>query len=188
MPQFPPVPADHLGVASPQAPHVHPSPAETAERRRRPQGRRASDRRSYVPEGRTGCRIVELPRVTDPRGNLTFVEADDHAPFPIERVYYLYDVPGGESRGGHAHRGLQQLVIAASGSFEVLVDDGRHTERYFLNRSYYGLYIPRMVWREIDEFSSGSVCLVLASQHYDEADYYRDYDEFIADARAQSHS
>lgn len=154
------------------------------ERRRHPAGRRSSDRRSYVPSGRTGCRIVDLPRVNDPRGNLTFVEGRDTIPFAIERVYYLYDVPGGESRGGHAHRELEQFVIAAAGSFEVLVDDGEQTERFFLNRSYYGLYIPRMVWREIDEFSSGSVCLVMASHHYDEADYYRDYDEFLAAARS----
>jgi dTDP-4-dehydrorhamnose 3,5-epimerase-like enzyme len=89
-------------------------------------------------------------------------------------VYYLYDVPGGESRGGHAHVELEQLFVAASGSLDVLVDDGEHRERFFLNRSYYGLYVPRMVWRELDDFSSGSVCLVLASQRYDEADYFRD--------------
>jgi len=159
-------------------------PRAPAERRRRPTGRRSSDRRNFVPSGRTGCRIVDLPRIGDPRGNLTFVEASQTIPFAIERVYYLYDVPGGESRGGHAHRKLEQLVIAASGSFEVLVDDGSTTERFFLNRSYYGLYIPRMVWREIDEFSSGSVCLVVASKHYDEADYYREHDTFLADARA----
>src|SRR5580704_1441699 len=154
------------------------------ERRRHPAGRRSCDRRSYVPSGRTGCRVVDLPRLNDPRGNLTFVESQDTIPFSIERVYYLYDVPGGESRGGHAHRQLEQFVIAAAGSFEVLVNDGINTERFFLNRSYYGLYIPRMVWREIDEFSSGSVCLVMASQHYDEQDYYREYDEFLAASRA----
>jgi hypothetical protein len=130
--------------------------------------------------GLTGCRLIDLPRVTDPRGNLTYVESQQTLPFPIQRVYYLYDVPGGESRGGHAHRQLEQFVIAAAGSFEVLVNDGVNTERFFLNRSYYGLYIPRMVWREIDEFSSGSVCLVMASHHYDEQDYYREYDEFLA--------
>ena len=132
--------------------------------------------------GLSDCRIVELPRIHDPRGNLTFIEGADHVPFDIRRVYYLYDVPGGESRGGHAHRGLEQFIIAASGSLDVLVDDGISRERFFLNRSYYGLYVPRMVWRELDNFSSGSVCLVLASEHYDEADYYRDYGEFLRDA------
>ncbi|MGH2914912.1 MAG: sugar 3,4-ketoisomerase [Solirubrobacteraceae bacterium] len=159
-----------------------PTDASSLERRRHPAGRRLSDRRNYVPLGRTGCKLIDLPRVNDPRGNLTFLEAGQTVPFDISRVYYLYDVPGGESRGGHAHRQLEQVVIAASGSFEVLVDDGQHSERYELRRSYCGLYIPRMVWREIDEFSSGSVCLVIASQHYDENDYYRDYDEFLADA------
>jgi WxcM-like, C-terminal len=181
-------PAQRLEAAVPVVPSGPPEGdaplvVRPGERRRQPAGRRSSDRRSYVPSGRTGCRMVDLPRVNDPRGNLTFVEARDTIPFAIERVYYLYDVPGGESRGGHAHRELEQFVIAAAGSFEVLVDDGEHTERFFLNRSYYGLYIPRMVWREIDEFSSGSVCLVMASHHYDEADYYRDYDEFLAATR-----
>jgi hypothetical protein len=150
-----------------------------------PHGRRSTDVRSHLREGVTGCRIVELPRVTDPRGNLTFIEAGAQVPFSFDRVYYLYDVPGGESRGGHAHRQLEQLVIAASGSFDVIVDDGTHRERFFLNRSYYGLYIPRMVWRELDDFSSGSVCLVVASDLYDEADYYRDYDEFASAADAE---
>jgi hypothetical protein len=95
-------------------------------------------------------------------------------------------VPGGEARGGHAHRDLEQFIIAASGSLDVLVDDGVHRERFFLNRSYYGLYIPSMVWRELDNFSSGSVCLVLASEHYDEADYYRDYEHFRAATRARA--
>jgi hypothetical protein len=135
--------------------------------------------------GATGCRLVTLPRVTDPRGNLTFIEGGDHVPFDIQRVYYLYDVPGGESRGGHGHEALEQLIVAASGSLDVVVDDGTHRERFFLNRSYYGLYVPRMVWRELDNFSSGSVCLVLASQHYDEDDYYRDYDEFVTVARGR---
>ena len=136
--------------------------------------------------GLSDCRIVELPRINDPRGNLTFIEGGDQVPFDVARVYYLYDVPGGESRGGHAHRQLQQFIVAASGSLDVLVDDGVHRERFFLNRSYYGLYIPRMVWRELDNFSSGSVCLVLASEHYDEADYYRDYGEFTTDAAAEA--
>lgn len=127
------------------------------------------------------ARIVELPRIQDPRGNLTFVEGNQHIPFGVERVYYLYDVPGGESRGGHAHRELQQLIIAASGSFNVLLDDGTQKKSFFLDRPFFGLYVPRLVWRELDDFSSGSVCLVLASLHFDESDYYRDYDEFVAE-------
>lgn len=144
--------------------------------------------REQLQVGRTGCRIVELPRINDPRGNLTFVEGSTHVPFDIARVYYLYDVPGGESRGGHAHRQLEQLIVAASGSLDVVVDDGETAERFFLNRSYYGLYVPRMVWRELDNFSSGSVCLVLASRPYEEEDYYRDYDEFAAATRTAPRS
>lgn len=124
------------------------------------------------------CRIVELPKISDPRGNLTFVEGNRHVPFPIERVYYLYDVPGGAERGGHAHKGLSQLIIAMSGSFDVILDDGREQRRHHLNRSYVGLYVCPMIWRELDNFSSGSVCMVLASNRYDESDYYRDYAEF----------
>jgi len=124
------------------------------------------------------CKIIELPRITDVRGNLTFIEGDDHVPFDIKRVYYLYDVPGGEKRGGHAHKFLQQFIIAASGSFDVILDDGVNRERYHLNRSYYGLYVPKMIWRELDNFSSGSVCLVLASEHFEEDDYIRDYSQF----------
>lgn len=128
------------------------------------------------------CRRLELPVVSDPRGNLTFIESDKHVPFSVRRVYYLYDVPGGAQRGGHAHRQLQQLIVAMSGSFDITVDDGRRRRTYHLNRSYVGLYVPPMVWREIDNFSSGSVCMALASEHYEEADYYRNYAEFQADA------
>jgi hypothetical protein len=124
------------------------------------------------------CRIVHLPKIVDARGNLTFIEGNAHVPFAIERVYYLYDVPGGAERGGHAHKGLHQLIIAMSGSFDVILDDGSEKRRHHLNRSYYGLYICPMIWRELDNFSSGSVCLVLASNRYDEADYFRDYQEF----------
>jgi hypothetical protein len=148
------------------------------ERRRRGAGRRATDERSGTREGKTGCRVVELPRIVDPRGNLTPIEGGIQVPFEIARVYYLYDVPGGEGRGGHAHRAFEEFIVAASGSFDIVVDDGTHRERFFLNRSYYGLYLPPMVWRELDNFSSGSVCLVLASQRFDEADYIRDYDAF----------
>ena len=124
------------------------------------------------------CRIIQFPRITDPRGNLTFIEGKRHVPFEIKRVYYLYDVPGGAEHGGHAHRQLQRLIVAMSGSFDVLLDDGIAQERHHLNRSYYGLYIAPMVWRSIDNFSSGSVCMVLASEYYDEDDYCRDYDAF----------
>jgi hypothetical protein len=128
------------------------------------------------------CRVVDLRRIVSPEGSITPVEGDVDVPFPIARVYYLYDVPGGESRGGHAHKKLQQLLVAASGSLDVTVDDGTHRERFFLNRSYFGLYIPPMVWRELDDFSSGSVCLVLASRHYEADDYYYDFDDFREDA------
>lgn len=125
------------------------------------------------------CKIIDLPIVEDRRGNLTFIEGGKHVPFDIRRVYYLYDVPGGSHRGGHAHKELHQLLIAMSGSFDILLDDGRTKFKYHLNRSYYGLYIPPMIWREIDNFSSGSVCMVLASEHFSEDDYCRDYDCFV---------
>jgi hypothetical protein len=122
--------------------------------------------------------LVELPRIMDARGNLTFIEGNEHIPFDIKRVYYLYDVPGGESRGGHAHKTLQQFIIAANGSFDVILDDGFNSKRFHLNRSYYGLKINNMTWRELDNFSSGSVCLVIASEIYNESDYIRDYETF----------
>jgi len=124
--------------------------------------------------------MIELPRMSDPRGNLTFIEADRHAPFPINRVYYLYDVPGGADRGGHAHKALSQLMIAMSGSFDVVLDDGEEKKHFHLNRSYTGLYIPPMTWRDLNNFSSGSVCMVLASEYYDAEDYIRNYDEFLS--------
>lgn len=125
------------------------------------------------------CRIIDLPKIVDQRGNLTFIEGGSHVPFDIQRVYYLYDVPGGAERGGHAHKGLHQLIIAMSGSFDIVIDDGNERKRIHLNRSYAGLYICPMIWRELDNFSSGSVCMVLASNKYDESDYYRDYPEFL---------
>ncbi len=125
------------------------------------------------------CRLIDLPKIADPRGNLTFVEGTRHIPFEIKRVYYLYDVPGGASRAGHAHKDLHQFLIAMSGSFNVGVDDGHDKGKYYLNRSYFGLYIPPMIWREIDDFSSGAVCMALASDFFEEGDYYRSYDEFV---------
>jgi len=124
-----------------------------------------------------------LPIISDPRGNLSFVEGGHHIPFDIQRVYYLYDVPGGAYRGGHAHKTLHQLIVAMSGSFDVVLDDGSEKARFHLNRSHYGLYVCPMVWRELDNFSSGAVCLVLASHHYDESDYLRDYPNYVSIVR-----
>ncbi len=125
------------------------------------------------------CRILNFPKIYDVHGSLTFIEGGRQVPFDIQRVYYLYDVPGGETRAGHAHMALQQCLIAISGSFDVTLDDGRSRRKYHLNRSYFGLYIPAMVWREIDNFSSGAVCVALASLHYDAGDYIRDYKEYL---------
>jgi len=127
----------------------------------------------------TNCSLIDLPKISDPRGNLTFIEGESHVPFDIRRVYYLYDVPGGACRGGHAHKALHQLIVAISGSFDVVLDDGVCKQRFHLNRSYMGLYVCPMIWRELDNFSSGSVCMVLASNTYDESDYYRNYGDFL---------
>lgn len=127
--------------------------------------------------------LLQIPIVHDQRGNLSVVEGGGLVPFEIKRLYYLYDVPGGATRGGHAHRKLRQLIIAASGSFDVVLDDGKTREKFALNRSYYGLYVPVMTWREIENFSSGAVCVVLASEHYDAGDYIYDYEEFKALAK-----
>lgn len=127
------------------------------------------------------CKVIDLPRINDPRGNLTFIEGGVHIPFEVKRVYYLYDVPGGAERGGHAHKDLNQLIVAMSGSFDVVLDDGREKRRIHLNRSYQGLLVCPMIWRELDNFSSGSVCMVLASNRYDESDYFRNYDDFLAE-------
>ncbi|MCA1561230.1 MAG: FdtA/QdtA family cupin domain-containing protein [Acidobacteria bacterium] len=131
------------------------------------------------------CHVINLPKIANESGNLTFIENNRHIPFAIERVYYTYDVPGGAVRGGHGHKALQQVIIAISGSFDVVLNDGVDQKRFHLNRSYDGIYVCPMIWREIDNFSSGSVCLVLASAAYDESDYYRDYDAFTAAVRAQ---
>lgn len=129
------------------------------------------------------CQIFDLPRINDRRGNLSFIEANRHIPFDIRRVYYLYDVPGGAERGGHAHKALHQLIIAMSGSFDIHLDDGHAKKTIHMNRSYYGLYVCPMIWREIDNFSSGAVCMVLASDYYDELDYYREYNDFVNDVK-----
>jgi dTDP-4-dehydrorhamnose 3,5-epimerase-like enzyme len=134
------------------------------------------------------CRLIQFPRIEDPRGNLTFIEGGRQVPFEIKRVYYLYDVPGGAIRAAHAHKALQQVLVAMSGSFDVTLSDGRDRRRFHLNRSYFGLYIPPMVWREIDNFSSGSVCMALASELYSEDDYYREYREFEEAVKALSKS
>lgn len=127
--------------------------------------------------------LINLPVISDPRGNLSVIESGAHVPFEIARVYYLYDVPSGSVRAGHAHLALHQLLIAVSGSFDVRLHDGTSEEVVTLNRPHIGLHIGPMQWREIDNFSSGSVCLVLASTVYDEADYIRDFDTFLASAK-----
>ena len=125
------------------------------------------------------CKIMTFPKIPEPRGNLSFIEGGHHIPFDIARVYYLYDVPGGESRGGHAHKALFQVIIAINGSFNVEIDDGRNKKSVQLCRANEGLYIVPGIWRELTNFTSGSVCLVLASRPYEESDYYRDYDQFL---------
>lgn len=128
------------------------------------------------------CFLLSLPKISDPRGNLTFIEENKPIPFSIKRVFYLYDVPGGADRGGHALKKCYQFIIAMSGSFDVVVDDGKFKKRFHLNRSYFGLLLPPMIWREMDNFSSGSVCLVLASEPYNESDYYRRYEDYTGAA------
>jgi hypothetical protein len=125
------------------------------------------------------CRLIELPKIHDPHGNLTFVESHSQIPFAIQRVYHVYDVPGGAERGGHAHKELHQFIVAMSGSFDITLDDGKDKKKFHLARSYYGLYVCPMIWREIDNFSSGSVLMCIASEKYDESDYYRKYDDFM---------
>ena len=125
------------------------------------------------------CQFIDLPKFLDARGNLSFAQNNTHIPFEIKRTYWLYDVPGGESRGGHAYRETEEFVIALSGSFDVIVDDGKEKKTFHLNRSYYGLYIPKGMWREMDNFSTNSFALEFASTNYNPEDYIRDYNEFL---------
>ena len=125
------------------------------------------------------CCVNELPKIHNRGGNITPIDSGLNLPFQIARTYYLYDIPGGETRGGHAHKNLHQLIIAASGSFDILLDDGVNKKTVNLNRPYYGLHIVPGIWRELSNFSSGSICLVLASEKYDENDYFRDYNNFL---------
>lgn len=125
------------------------------------------------------CRIIELPRFLDTRGNLSFIEQLNHIPFAILRTYWLYDVPGGEARGGHAYKENEEFIVALSGSFDVILDDGIVKNTFTLNRSYYGLYVPKGLWREMDNFSTNSLAMILSSTNYDANDYVRDYDEFL---------
>lgn len=129
-------------------------------------------------------RIIELPKIHDPRGNLSFIESERHIPFAINRVFYLYDVPGGEMRAGHALKSCHQFIIAIAGSFDAVITDGDRRVRHHLNRSYYGLYLPPLIWRELDNFSSGSVCLVMASEHYAPESYYREYADYLKAVKA----
>jgi hypothetical protein len=130
------------------------------------------------------CTLVNLEKIESPKGNLSPLYGGVHVPFAIKRVYYLYDVPGGADRGGHAHRALQQLIVAASGSFAVTLDDGQSRRTVTLDRSYYGLYLPSLIWRDITGFCTGAICLVFASLPYDECDYIRDHQEFLATVRS----
>lgn len=139
--------------------------------------------------GLDDCRIIGLPRRTDSRGSLTVIEVGDGILFDIRRVFYIHDIPKGAERGGHAHRNLEQFIIAVQGSFDVVLDDGSRRKRFHLDNSFHGLYIGRMIWKELDNFSPGSICLCLASTLYDESDYFRDYSAFLEAIReAGGHS
>ena len=129
------------------------------------------------------CHLIDLPKVNDARGNLTFIEGERHVPFDIRRVFYLYDVPGGSTRAGHALKTCHQFIVSLSGAFDVVLDDGSEKKRFHLNRSHYGLYVTPLTWRELDNFSSNSVCLVLASEPFEESGYFRDYDAFLQAVR-----
>ena len=124
------------------------------------------------------AKIIQLPKIEDPRGNLTFIEQENHILFEIKRVYWIYDVPGGQTRGGHAFKKQEELVVALSGSFDVVINDGKEEKRYHMNRSYYGLYIPNRLWRHMDNFSTNSVAMVLSSTFFSTDDYVRDFEEY----------
>ena len=132
------------------------------------------------------CKLIDLPKISTRKGAITPICGDDHVPFQINRLYYLYDVPGGECRGGHAHLALQQLIVSVMGAFDVILDDGYERKKIHLDRAYYGLYVPTMIWRELENFSSGGICLVLASAPYDEKDYIRDYQEYLQLVKANA--
>ncbi len=123
-------------------------------------------------------KLIQLPKILDPRGNLSFLQNNDQIPFEVKRVYWIYDVPGGETRGGHAYHNLSEVIISLSGSFDVVVNDGREEKIITLNRSYYGLYVPKMIWRQLQNFSTNSLAFIAADHGYDEADYIRDFEQF----------
>jgi dTDP-4-dehydrorhamnose 3,5-epimerase-like enzyme len=125
-----------------------------------------------------GVEIINLPKILDPRGNLTFIEMNNHVPFDIKRTFWTYDVPGGQSRGGHAYKEAKEFIVALSGSFDVVLNDGKEEKVYSLNRSYYGLYVPQMIWKHLENFSTNSLCLTLSSTIYNQDDYLRDIDQF----------
>lgn len=124
-------------------------------------------------------KIIELPKIIDERGNLSFIESENHIPFKIERTYWIYDVPGGEIRGSHAYKQLDEFIIALSGSFDVVLNDGTQSQTFSLNRSYYGLYVPKLLWRRLENFSTNALCLIAALEKFNNNDYIRDYDEFL---------
>lgn len=130
------------------------------------------------------CRLLSLPKINNASGNITAINSLQDVPFPIARVYYLYDIPGGEARGGHGHRALEQLIVAAMGSFDIVLKDGHTEQRITLSKAYQGLYIPPGIWRELENFSSGAICLVLASTEFDESDYFRHWEDFLAHKRS----
>ena len=125
-------------------------------------------------------KIIQLPKIIDPRGNLSFFESENQIPFEIKRSYWIYDVPGGEIRGSHAFKEQSEFIVALSGSFDIVLSDGKTEERYSLNRSYYGLYIPKLIWRKIENFSTNSLALVVSSHSFNESDYIRDFNEFLS--------
>lgn len=126
------------------------------------------------------CQLIDLPKIEDPRGNLTYIEGMNHIPFEIKRTYLIYEVPGGATRGAHANKNLEEFFIALSGSFDMIIDDGRTKHKYHMNRSYFGLFVPRMQWRHLENFSTNTVCMILASDHYCQDDYIRDYQEYLS--------